>query len=115
MGFADYRSGHPNSPHNYVIDTIMALHYTLHSVHRKRTNQENETHIVKNQSKRNESKQRAFCHLHAFEQPPSNLSNKTHIKQLIPIFINQNKFISRIHLDKLSTKENTYQPKTDPS
>ena len=46
MGFADYLSHHPNSQtygenidENHVITTTAALHYTLHTTHRKSTNQ----------------------------------------------------------------------------
>ena len=87
MGFADYLSRHPNSQatgenidKNHVINTIAALHYTLHTSHRKLTNQiarKRRTHNdVINLSNSNKTKHNAFSHLHAIKKLPSFAVNK---------------------------------------
>ena len=118
MGFAYYLRRHPNSSptgenidKNHVINTITALQYTLHTAHRKRTNQNarnrNTHNDVINRSNPNKTKLHVFCILHATKQPPSFVLNKLHNKQLFPTHINQNNLISKIQLDPLFNNKNT--------
>ena len=106
MGFSDYLSRHPNSQptgenidKNHVINTIEAIHYTLHTTHRKLTNKiarkRRTLNDVTNHSNLNKTKQNAFGHLHATIQLSSltlNKSNKTQLIQnhITPISINTN-------------------------
>ena len=101
MGFADYLSRHPNSlptgeniDKNHVINTIEAIHYTLHTTHRKLTNQitrkRRTLNDVINHSNLNKTKQSAFCHLHATKQLPSLTLNNSNNTQLIQNHINPN-------------------------
>ena len=79
MGFADYLSGHPNSPptgenmnENHVINIITSLKYALATNQRKSTNQKvrlrSTQNDVKNHSNRNEQKQHASCQFNANNQ-----------------------------------------------
>ena len=105
MGFADYLSRHLNSQptgenidKNHVINTIEAIHYTLHTTHRKLTNQiarkRRTLNDVKNNSNLNKTKQSAFCHLHATKQLPSITLNNSNNTQLIQNHINPNTIIT---------------------
>ena len=87
MGFADYLSRHPNTQptgenidKNHVKNNIAALHYTLHTSHRKLTNQiarKRRTHNdVINHSNSNKTKHNAFSHLHAIKKLPFFAVNK---------------------------------------
>ena len=112
MGFADYLSRHPNSQptgenidKNHVINTIEAIHYTLHTTHRKLTNQiarkRRTLNDVTNHSNLNKTKQNAFCHLHATKQLYSLTLNKSNNTKLIQNHITPNS-INTNHLYKSS-------------
>ena len=92
MVLADYLSRHPNSSptgknidENHIINTTAALHYTLHTAHRKLTNQiarKRKTHKnVINHSNSNKTKQNAFCKLHAIKHS-SCFAVKNHITNI---------------------------------
>ena len=105
MGFADYLCRHPNSQptgehidKNHVINTIEAIHYTLHTTHRKLTNQiarkRRTLNDVINHSNLNKIKQSAFCHLNATKQSPSITLNNSNNTQLIQNHLNPIKIIT---------------------
>ena len=112
MGFAEYLSCHPSSQpsvenidKNHVINTIEAIHYTLHTTHRKLTNQiarkRRTLNDVTNHSNLNKTKQNSFCHLHATKQLSSLTLNKSNNTQLIQNHITPNS-INTNHLYKSS-------------
>ena len=107
MGFADYLSRQPNSQptgenvdKNHVINTIEAIHYTLHTTHRKSTNQiarkRRTLDDVTNHSNQSETKHSAFRHLYAIKRLPSLTFNNTQLNQN---YINSNSIITN-HLYK---------------
>ena len=110
MGFADYLCRHPNSQptgenvdKNQVINTIEAIHYTLHTTHRKLTNQiarkRRTLDDVINHSNLSETKHSAFRRLHATKQLPPLTLNNLNSTQLNQNHINPNP-ITTNHLYK---------------
>ena len=102
MGFADYLSRHPisqptgeNIDKNHVMNTIEAIHYTLHTTHRKLTNQierkRRTLDDVTNHSNPSKTKPSAFRHLHAIKQLPCLTFNNTRLNQN---YINPNSIIT---------------------
>ena len=100
MGLADYLSSHPNSPltaensnENHEINILTAVQYTLHTIHRKITNQKarytNALNDVKNRSNWTDQKQIAFRHLHITKQSLSNLHRNNKFKQSTTFKLNK--------------------------
>ena len=125
MGFADYLRRHPNSQptgenidENHVINTIAALQFTLHTAHRKSTNQiaiKLKTYNdVINRSNLIKIKHIAFCHLNDINQSPPFAVNKPHNKQLIQRHIIQNKFVSNFKLNPLFSNKMHITTRNNP-
>ena len=105
MGFADFLSRHPNSQptveginKNHEINTIESVHNTLHTTHRKLTNQiarkRRTLDDVTNHSNPTETKHSAFRHLHAIKHLPSLKFNNSNNTQLNQNYINPNSIIT---------------------
>ena len=123
MGFADYLSRHPNSQptgenidKNHVINTIEAIHYTLHTTHRKLTNQNarkrRTLNDVTNHSNLSKTKQNAFRHLHATNQLSCLALNKPNEIQSIHNHISPNSVntIKSINPNQLYKSYKSYNP-----
>ena len=119
-------SGNPNSPttgggnivKNYVLNTIEALHYALHTTYRKLSNQKarktNTLNDIKIHSNRSKQKQRVFCKLHSDKQLHSVLSKQLRNEQF-PTTISHSNPVSKFTLKHLYNKNYILPLETNPN